>query len=43
MLFIINVAGVHSYSSPYDRMLIILSLALNLFTIGVAWSWKAVV
>lgn len=40
VLFIINAAGVLSYDSLYDRLLIIVGLLLNLFTVYVAWTWK---
>ncbi len=38
-MFIINVVGVGSYSGLFDRVLICLSLALNLFTAVWAWLW----
>jgi hypothetical protein len=39
ILFIINIVGVGSYSGLFDRMLICLSLALNLFTAVWTWLW----
>lgn len=38
-LFIINIFGVTSYSGLFDRVLIGLSLALNLFTAAWTWLW----
>ncbi|MDO5690736.1 MAG: DUF6326 family protein [Tissierellia bacterium] len=38
-MFAINVAGVMSYDSTYDRMLIIFSLLLNVFTVYLAFTW----
>jgi hypothetical protein len=38
-MFIINVVGVRSYSGLFDRVLIVLSLALNLFTVVWTWLW----
>lgn len=39
VLFIINVVGVGSYTGLFDRVLICLSLALNLFTAVWTWLW----
>lgn len=39
ILFIINIIGVNSYSGLFDRLLIWLSLALNVFTAIWAWFW----
>ena len=39
MLFVINVFGVASYSGLFDRVLIGLSLALNVFTALWTWFW----
>lgn len=39
ILFIINIFGVAGYSGLFDRVLIVLSLALNLFTGVWAWLW----
>ena len=40
VLFFINLFGVMSYESFYDRLLIIAGLILNLFTVYVSWTWK---
>lgn len=37
--FIFNAIGLPSYSSAYDKFLIIISLALNGMTIRCAWLW----
>lgn len=39
ILFIINVIGVAGYSSLFDRFLICLSLALNVFNLVWTWLW----
>ncbi|NMD37766.1 MAG: hypothetical protein GYA87_03685 [Christensenellaceae bacterium] len=39
ILFIINIFGVAGYSGLFDRMLIVLSLVLNVFTIVWTWLW----
>lgn len=39
ILFIINIIGVAGYSSLFDRFLICLSLALNVFTLVWTWLW----
>lgn len=41
VLFVINNAGVKSYPSPYDRMLIIVSLGVNVLTAGLALCWPS--
>ncbi len=38
-LLVINVFGIASYSGLFDRVLIGLSLALNVFTAVWAWQW----
>lgn len=40
LLLGINAAGVHTYASLYDRLLILVSLAVNLLTIAAAWTWQ---
>ena len=37
VLFLLNVFGIHTYSGLYDRMLIGVSLILNLLTAWVSW------
>jgi len=39
ILFVINIVGVGSYSGLFDRVLISLSLVLNLFTAVWTWLW----
>ncbi len=39
ILFVINIVGVESYSGLFDRVLIVLSLKLNLFTVVWTWLW----
>jgi len=39
ILFFINIIGVAGYSSLFDRFLICLSLALNVFTLVWTWLW----
>jgi hypothetical protein len=39
ILFIINIFGVTGYSGLFDRMLICLSLAMNVFTAVWTWLW----
>ena len=39
MLFIVNVFGVAGYSGLFDRVLIGLSLVLNIFTAVWTWLW----
>ena len=39
MLFIVNVFGIASYSGLFDRVLIVISLALNAFTAVWTWLW----
>ncbi|MGI6635220.1 MAG: hypothetical protein ACOX7B_08620 [Christensenellales bacterium] len=39
VLFIVNVFGVAGYSGLFDRMLIGLSLVLNIFTAVWTWLW----
>lgn len=39
LLFIVNIIGVASYSGLFDRVLIVLSLALNAFTAVWTWLW----
>lgn len=40
LLLGINAAGIHTYASLYDRLLILVSLAVNLLTIAAAWTWQ---
>lgn len=39
LLFIVNIIGVASYSGLFDRVLIVISLALNAFTAVWTWLW----
>ena len=39
LLFIVNIFGVAGYSGLFDRVLIVLSLALNAFTAVWTWLW----
>ena len=39
LLFIVNIFGVAGYSGLFDRMLIVISLALNAFTAVWTWLW----
>ena len=39
LLFIVNIIGVASYSGLFDRVLIVLSLALNAFIAVWTWLW----
>jgi|GEM_PF-1987885 len=39
ILFIINIFGVVSYTGLFDRVLIVISLILNVFTAVWAWRW----
>ena len=39
VLFVINVFGVATYTGLFDRVLIMISLALNLFTALWTWLW----
>lgn len=39
VLFAVNIFGVASYSGVFDQVLIVLSLALNVFTAAWAWRW----
>lgn len=39
ILFIINIFGVISYTGLFDRVLIVISLILNVFTAVWAWRW----
>ncbi|MCG8571988.1 MAG: DUF6326 family protein [Spirochaetes bacterium] len=37
--FIINIAGLPTYPSAYDKFLIIVGLVFNLLTLWLAWKW----
>lgn len=37
--FLFNIIGLPTYPGAYDRFLIAISLAFNLVTISLAWSW----
>ena len=39
LLFIVNIFGVAGYSGLFDRVLIVISLALNAFTAVWTWLW----
>lgn len=39
ILFVINIFGVTSYTGLFDRLLICLSLILNIFIVVWAWLW----
>jgi hypothetical protein len=39
LLFIVNVAGLPTYPSAYDRFLIAVSLVINVATVWYAWKW----
>ena len=39
ILFLINVVGVTGYTGLFDRVLILLSLAMNVFTVVWTWLW----
>ena len=38
-LFIFNLIGLPTYRFTFDKFLIIVSLAINLLTVWVAWNW----
>lgn len=40
LLFLFNAVGLPSYTSWYDRFLIVVGLAINVITIVVAWGWR---
>ena len=37
--FIFNIIGLPTYPSAYDKFLIVVSLALNMLTVWLAWQW----
>jgi hypothetical protein len=39
LFFAINIIGLQTYPSAYDRFLIVVGLAFNLLTIWYAWNW----
>ena len=39
-LFLFNAVGLPTYPGLYDKVLIVLGLALNVLTIVVAWRWE---
>lgn len=41
VLFVINLVGLPTYPSAYDKFLIIVGLIFNFLTIWYAWKWPA--
>jgi hypothetical protein len=39
LFFAVNLVGLPTYPSLYDKFLIIVGLVFNLLTIGYAWRW----
>ena len=37
--FLFNLVGLPTYSSAYDKFLIIVGLGFNILTVGYAWNW----
>ncbi len=41
ILFIFNLIGLPTYSSAYDKFLIVVGLVFNVLTVWYAWKWVA--
>ena len=39
VFFAFNLVGLPTYPSPYDKFLIVVGLAFNVFTVWYAWKW----